>query len=444
MAKNFLSTAQISNFDGDPVGSLPAGWTGGFTGTGGVVWRWQDGDNYYVARANALEDNVSLYYTANGRRNTLKYADAPVAANTWHLLRVEFIGASIKVVLDGKAYIEFDDRHIAAPGAVGVWTKADSVTAFDDFYDEIYRQLTRVDGVLVWVNPIEGERDRRVLDALLREVAASGVFVSTHPDVVLKLGTKQVLYETRELGWGCDTHVYRSLEQLIIELPRRLAAGGPRVLKQYRGNGGNGVWKVELAHGAAGGKGEVHALASGDTLVRARHAKRGCVEETITLGEFFDRCAPYFAGEGRMIDQAYQWRLPEGMIRCYLVHGKVAGFGHQAINALYPAPPGATPAAAPKTSPRLYHPPTLAPFQALKRKLEEEWVPEMQRLLDIKTEDLPILWDCDFLLGQQKSSDEESYVLCEINVSCVTPFPESALSAVAEATIARIRTRERQ
>src|ERR1700704_5946519 len=73
---------------------------------GGVVWRWKDGDNYYVARANALEDNVSLYYTQNGRRLTLKYVDAPVAKDRWHTLRVEFAGKHIRVALDGKVYIE--------------------------------------------------------------------------------------------------------------------------------------------------------------------------------------------------------------------------------------------------------------------------------------------------------------------------------------------------
>ena len=100
---------------------------------GGVVWRFKDGDNYYVARANALEDNVSLYYTQNGRRNTLKYVDAPVPRNTWHTLRVEFTGERIRVILDGKLCIELEDDHIDGSGAVGVWTKADSVTLFDDF-----------------------------------------------------------------------------------------------------------------------------------------------------------------------------------------------------------------------------------------------------------------------------------------------------------------------
>jgi hypothetical protein len=100
---------------------------------GGIVWRWKDGDNYYVARANALENNVSLYYTANGRRNTIKYVDAPVEKNRWHSLRVEFAAKSIRVSLDGKRYIDIEDDHIGGAGAVGVWTKADSVTAFDDF-----------------------------------------------------------------------------------------------------------------------------------------------------------------------------------------------------------------------------------------------------------------------------------------------------------------------
>ena len=178
------------NFDHDTTGVLPSGWTSGVTGrgtpkwsvekddgapsppnvlkqsgsgtfpwcvktdtsiengsvevkfkaisgredaAGGVVWRWKDADNYYVARANALEDNVSLYHTTNGRRNTIKYVNAPVAKNQWHTLRVEFEGKSIRVTLDGKLYIEQQDDNIRGAGSVGLWTKADSITAFDDF-----------------------------------------------------------------------------------------------------------------------------------------------------------------------------------------------------------------------------------------------------------------------------------------------------------------------
>lgn len=309
---------------------------------------------------------------------------------------------------------------------------AEPAVYHDDFCDEVRQQLLKVDGVLVWVNPIEGDRDRSVLDAMLREVAAAGILVSAHPDVILKLGTKEVLYRTRDIGWGCDTHLYRNMDQLRRELPRRLAAGEARVLKQYRGNGGDGVWKVQSTARAAGGA----ALPREDLLIQARHAKRGCVEETMRLGEFLKRCEPYFAGEGRMIDQAYQVRLPEGTIRCYLVHDKVAGFGHQAINALHPAAPGAPPESAPQPGPRLYHPSTVREFRLLKRQLELEWLPAAQQLLGIGTAQLPVLWDCDFLLGPRNDAGEDTYVLCEINVSSVSPFPDSAVELVAKAALA--------
>jgi len=295
---------------------------------------------------------------------------------------------------------------------------AEPAVYHDEFHDEVRRQLERVDAVLVWVNPIEGGRDRTVLDATLREVAASGVYVSAHPDVILKLGTKEVLYATRDIGWGCDTDLYRSMEELRRALPSRLEAGEVRVLKQYRGNGGIGVWKVERA---------------GIGKVRVRHAKRGCPEEELALEAFLARCEPYFAGEGRIIDQAYQPRLPEGTIRCYLVHGRVEGFGCQAINALHPetAEPG----------PRQYYPPTVPEFQGLKRRIERDWLPAAQRRLEIETHRLPVLWDCDFLLGPKTASGEDSYVLCEINVSSVSPFPDSALDPLARATLSRIETR---
>ena len=78
-------------------------------------------------------------------------------------------------------------------------------------------------------------------------------------------------------------------------------------------------------------------------------------------------------------------------------------------------------------------------FQTLKAKPEQDWVPAAQRLLEIETEDLPILWDCDFLLGAKRADGEDSYVLCEINVSSVAPYPESAVPYVIDATLARLR-----
>ena len=113
---------------------------------GGVIWRWKDGDNYYVARANALENNVSLYHTTGGKRITIKYVDAPVAKGAWHTLRIDFSGTRITVRLNGKAYIQVDDKSISGAGAVGVWTKADSITAFDklEFRDTKYSSLVGI------------------------------------------------------------------------------------------------------------------------------------------------------------------------------------------------------------------------------------------------------------------------------------------------------------
>ena len=105
---------------------------------------------------------------------------------------------------------------------------AEAIVYEDDVLDAVRAQLATLDGVLVWVNPIHEGRNRASLDALLREVAARGVWVSAHPDVILKMGTKEVLHRTRTMSWGCDTALYRTPEAMRAELPARLAAG-PRV-----------------------------------------------------------------------------------------------------------------------------------------------------------------------------------------------------------------------
>ena len=100
---------------------------------GGVIWRCRDADNYYIARANALEDNVTIYHTIKGRRVAFKNVEAKVAPGAWHTLRVDFAGNRFTVTFDGKKIIETTDDSFADAGKVGVWTKADSVTLFDDF-----------------------------------------------------------------------------------------------------------------------------------------------------------------------------------------------------------------------------------------------------------------------------------------------------------------------
>src|SRR5438876_11778297 len=185
-----LVVADSVNFDNAPVGQAPAGWTATQTGSGhakwsvekddtapskpnvlkqsgvatypgclkddtnvkdgfvevkfkpvsgkedqagGLVWRAKDANNYYVARANALEDNVTIYHTINGRRTEKKRTNMKVASNVWHTIRADFAGSHFSVTLDGKKAIDWDDDTFKDAGKVGVWTKADSVTLFDDF-----------------------------------------------------------------------------------------------------------------------------------------------------------------------------------------------------------------------------------------------------------------------------------------------------------------------
>src|SRR5213594_1768840 len=100
---------------------------------GGVIWRAKDADIYYIARANALEDNVTIYHTIKGKRVSFKNTNTKVASGVWHTLRVDFAGNRFTVTFDGKKVIEATDDSFADAGKVGVWTKADSVTLFDDF-----------------------------------------------------------------------------------------------------------------------------------------------------------------------------------------------------------------------------------------------------------------------------------------------------------------------
>jgi hypothetical protein len=295
----------------------------------------------------------------------------------------------------------------------------------DDFADEVEAQLRDCRVVLVWSNPVEGGRRRDRLDAMLRRVAEAGTIVSAHPDTILKLGTKDVLFDTRDLPFGSDVRRIENLQQLEAELPERLRSG-PRVLKQYRGHSGIGVWRVERADDP-----------SRRGLLRVRHAQRGSDEELLDLKALLERLAPYFdqANGGHMIDQPWQARIVEGMVRAYLVEDRVAGFGHQAIIALHP---GAGGQLAPQPGPRLYHGPDMPQFQDLRERLESEWVEMLRERIAVPRDGLPFLWDCDFLHGDRAAGAAERYVLCEINVSSVSPFPPSAIAPIVSAVQSRL------
>jgi hypothetical protein len=290
-------------------------------------------------------------------------------------------------------------RMFEAFAAIGV--AAEPVVYSDAVAERVRSQLLELDGVLVWVNPIEQGLDRSQLDPLLRDVARAGVFVSAHPDVILRLGTKQVLVDTRNLSWGTDTRLHATAKELRAHL---LALDRPTVLKQLRGMGGRGVWKVEPA---------------GDGGVVVVQAVRDSRPEWLAVDEFVTRCgAP-------VVEQPFLPELAEGMTRVYLTHDRVVGFALQFPRGLLP------PADAPLPE-KAFFGADEAPFVALRARMEEEWLPELLRVLELDVHELPVIWDADFVRGD---------VLLEINCSSTFAFPEHAMPGVARAAVERIAAR---
>jgi hypothetical protein len=308
--------------------------------------------------------------------------------------------------------------------------------------------LAGVDGVLVWADPLSDDGDRHGLDQVLREAAATGVWVSAHPDTVDRLGTKEVLVATRGMSWGSDVHAYDSVEQFQHEFPSRLAADGVRVLKASRGNGGRTVWKVRLPGGPS-----LTAPRPAETVV-VQHARiRDRSSLRMPLAQLMDICAVGFGawgGAGGLVDQEFISGVTRGIVRCYLVGGQVVGFARQ-------YPDGAVPDGALRTaagtgpsaqevmglpSPKTMYAPTEPAFAALRQRLETAWVPDTLSRLGLGGGDLPALWDIDLLISDTFDADEMGeprFVLCEINASSVIPFPPEAPDHVAPYVLAKLK-----
>jgi hypothetical protein len=281
---------------------------------------------------------------------------------------------------------------------------------------EVRDRLLASDGTLVWVDPLDAGRDRSDLDSILRHVASNGVWVGSHPDVILRIGTKEVLYRTRDVGWGADTHLYETFEKFRRAFPERLRVSGTRVLKRYRGNGGQGVWKVTSL--------------PGDLVSLQQATDRDGSTSQAALAEFIARCEAYFAGEGRLIDQPFQPRIVEGMVRCYLCADEVIGFARQFAPSYTEGTPDPRTFGLPAA--KTMFPPTEAQFARLRQNLEREWIPRMMTTLALERARLPVLWDADFLFGPKTADGDDTYVLCEINASCITPFPPEAPAKIAD------------
>lgn len=278
-----------------------------------------------------------------------------------------------------------------------------------DRHDALQREALACDALLAWINPIEPGLDRPALDAFLRALAHEGLLVSAHPDAILKIGTKGVLVATQSLSWSIEACAYRSLAEFQTRFPAKVQRDGIRVLKQYRGNSGDGVWQVTAA-------------AAGAYVVRSatRGAPSTPMDEPGLLALFESEV---FARGSHLIDQRWVPTLPRGMVRAYLCGAKVAGFGYQEINLLYPTTPGED-FTRQQPSRRYYYTEQCHLFQRLRQQLESEWVPGLCACVGLKPGELPLLWDADFLLGDPP----REYLLCEINASCVSPFPDSAIT----------------
>ncbi len=211
---------------------------------------------------------------------------------------------------------------------MGVGIEAEPAVYDEDVADEVRAQLLSADGVLVWVDPIHQGKTRATLDPMLREVAERGPWVSAHPDVILKMGVKEVLYRTRHLGWGTDTHLYRTAAEFLASVSTAAAivrASCPQAEPRQ--------WRARRLEG------RTDLGSAGETSRCACCMRSAAACPKAAAREFMTRCEPYFGWGGCIIDQPFQPRLPEGMIRCYMGADKVVGFGHQLIKALIPPPP---------------------------------------------------------------------------------------------------------
>lgn len=100
---------------------------------GGPLWRYQDADNYYIARANPLENNFRVYKVVDGNRKQLASAKIKVTSGEWHTIHIKMVGSHIECFYDGKKYLDVKDETFKNRGKIGLWTKADAITYFDDF-----------------------------------------------------------------------------------------------------------------------------------------------------------------------------------------------------------------------------------------------------------------------------------------------------------------------
>jgi hypothetical protein len=317
-----------------------------------------------------------------------------------------------------------DGFKLIADSLIEVGFNVESVLYHPSNAKKIQDRLESFAAVMSWVEPrdrvVHGEENLNY-DDVLTSLSNKGVFVSTHPEVIFKIGTKKVLYTTKDMDWGSDVELYPDYADFKERFMGTLEKSGVRVLKQYRGSSGSGIFKV--------------CLDNSDS-VSVTHVS-GNEKRLLTKDEFSKDFKKFFENGGLLINQQWVDGIMNGMVRAFITGGRVSGFGYQEAVALTPRWENSNEVR--PTSRRFYFSEDCGLFQDLRKIMEEKWLPQLQKIHGISDDMMPLLWDIDLFINDANTANtEEKYTLCEMNVSGVSPFPPSCAGFIAKALKAKL------
>lgn len=269
--------------------------------------------------------------------------------------------------------------------------------------DELYTSSKKAEVILIWVNPIHRNIEEGSFENYICDMSDRGKYISSHPEVIKKLGTKIILHTMSGTSWSRDVYKHENFDHLNA-LKSRLDGQQIRVIKQSRGNDGLEVYKLEKLP---------------DFNYQATEANSGKVIKNLHFEAFIQEVIHKISTENPIIEMRWNNCLTNGVVRCYFCGEKLVGFGYQEVNALYPEITGSY-----VKKQRFYLTEKCGIFSGLKSEIEKSFMPEILSRTGLSTEQLPLIWDADFFINNLETGDFE---LCEINASCVSPFPPSAI-----------------
>jgi len=373
----------------------------------------------------------------------------------------------------GKSTYTADRFHKLSNALKEKHIHATSIMYSNNTAKETEKELLNFDAVLVWINPVsptlDGNQESRGgddgLDAMLRRVASKGVIVSGNPETIKKMGTKKVIFDTKEMSWGLeDTNYYRTFDEFKNNFAKSILKKRDVILKMQRGSAGKDVWRLTLIISD-------HENPEDPTFLMLRMQNAGSdTEEKILLINLFNLLEKWMkkTGSSGIVEMQFLPRIANGMIRCYMFQNKCVGILHQLPKEennfdfnvdgknLYPnlnvSNSGKFNTNGLPEGSKIHSRETPA-YKSLIEKLEKEWLLQLAKVVqlpaniyhhEVKNQQetntnirkskvnglkdmLPVIWDIDFIQG----NDDDEYKLCEINCSCV--FPNSLVNEMAEA-----------